>query len=619
VNDELLGYYNCELAYLRSMGAEFARRHGKIAARLELGPTESRDPHVERLLQGVAFLNARIQRKLDDDFPEISESLLGVIYPHYIRPTPSLAIVQFHLSAGARDLSAGHSIDRGTYLDTEPELNSGARCRFRTAAPVHLWPCSVRQASFQHRPFAAPPIPGAERAQAVLRLQLRSLAKGLRFSQFPHSSLRFYLHAGQTANVGRLYELLFTRSVGVAIAASESDGSARMLRADKVLQPVGFSHDERLLPWDARSFLGYRLLAEYFALPQRFLFFDLTGLEAALARIEENLEIYVFFDRQDSELQRSVSASTLRLGCTPVVNLFPERMEPQILTQTQTEYPVAPPARGHAAPEIYAIDRVEASLPNGERTEYQPFYGFKHAADRSSQRTFWHARRRPPSPASKGLPADQRRDLCLSFVDLDFTPTAPAEATLHVQATCFDGDRPSRLPSSAGRPRLELAEGGEVVGQVECLVHPTRSVRPDRGYGAMWRLISHLALNHLSLTEGEEGAHALREILRLYDAGHNGDSHRDIDGIRSVTSRPVIRRLGRRGAGFGQGVQVELELDETQYVSGNAYLFASVLDRFLGLYAAVNSFSELVAQCQQRRGQEKPWKWPLRSGEQNLL
>ncbi len=618
MTEELHPYYNHELAFLRSMAADFAARYPKIAARLELGAKESKDPHVERLLQGVAFLNGRIQHKLDDDLPEVAESLLGVLYPHYVRPTPSMCMLQFKLSEGSGELVDGHTLPRGTRLDTEEEPVTQASFRFETCYPVQVWPCKVSECDFLHRPFALPPSRGAAGATSVLRIQLKTLSRGISFAKLKIPTLRFYLHAGETPDVLRLYELLFTRVVEVVIASSTTDEQPRVL-TPACLQPVGFSRTESLLPYDARSFAGYRLLADYFALPQKFLFFEIAGIPAPSAQLSDTLEIFVLFDRKEDVLQRSVSKSTLRLGCTPAVNLYRERLEPQILNQTRTEYRVDPPQRTSAAAEIFSIDTVESTSPRGEVKQYLPFYCFKHAADRDSQRAFWWANRRPNAQALPGLPPGGGQEVYLSFVDLDFSPRAPAEAVLHVQATCCNGDLPSQLVAAAGRPRMRLCDGGAVLQEVECLVHPTPAARPAKRYGAMWRLISQLSLNHLSLTGEAEGADALREILTLYDLRQSLDSWSAIEGVLSVSSSRVIRRIGRRAGGFGQGVQVQLVLDEKKYVGGSAYLFASVLDRFFGLYAAVNAFSELVAQCRQRISQEEPWRWPIRSGEQNLL
>jgi type VI secretion system protein ImpG len=557
VTEELYPYYNRELAFLRSMGADFASRYRKIAARLELDAKGSKDPHVERLLQGVALLNARVQHKLDDDLPEIAESLLSVLYPHCVRPTPSMCMLQFRLGEGSGELAEGHLLPPGTQLDTEEEPHTRATCRFETCYPVQVWPCTVGACEFLHRPFHSPASRRGDSALSALRIQLRTTSRGVSFAKLKIPSLRFYLHAGETPDVYRLYELLFTRVVEVIVAASVHDDRRRILPA-ACLRPVGFSRDEALLPYDARSFAGYRLLNDFFALPQKFLFFEIADLPSPLVAQGDTLEIFVLFGCKQEELQESVSRGTLRLGCTPAVNLYRQRLEPQILNQTRTEYRVDPPRRMQAAEEIFSIDAVESTSAQGTLTKYVPFYCFKHAADRDSQRAFWHASRRPRCQALPALPEgdSQGQEIYLSFVDLDFSPAAPADAVLHVQATCCNGDLPSKLVAASGRPRMRLCEGGAVLQEVECLVHPTPAGRPVKGYGAMWRLISHLSLNHLSLTGEAEGADALREILTLYERGHRRHPERQ-QPSRLSTGRTACRgirtrRAGTNGSGRGE-------------------------------------------------------------------
>lgn len=618
MTDELLPYYNRELDYLRSAAADFARRHERVAARLGLGASESVDPHVERLLQGVAFLNARMRRKLDDDFPEFAESLLNVIYPHYIRPIPSMGVVEFQLDPSQADVAAGYEIPLGTTLESEAEPDSGVRCTYRTGYPVTLWPCAVETVEMRRRPFHAPQTAAANMAEAVLRIRLRSLSKTMPFSKMDLRSLRFYLNSGPATNVYRLYELLFTKTLQICVAAS-SDAAEYAVLSRSDLQPVGFARSEGLLPWDHRSFLGYRLLSEYFAFPQKFLFVDLYGIERHVAACEDSLEIFFFLDAADENLQRHVSAETFRLGATPIINLYAKKMEPFLLHQRQTEYLLEPDARNVAAHEVYSVDSVESTSPGGEVIPLQPFYSYKHTTQHESARMFWQAVWRSSARASTATRSDQGRDVYMSFLDLDLNPNQPADWTVRVEATCLNRDLPSRLPTSFGSLGFDLPGGRGSIQSVSCLAAPTPTLRPSLGQGMIWRLVSHLALNHVSLTGGEAGADALREILLLYDFRRSASTRSAIKGVRQVHSRRVTRRIGQQMGGFGRGVQIRLQLDETKFADAGAYLFASVLDRFFALYTNINSFTETVVQCEQRVDQEEPWTWLMRTGEQILL
>ncbi len=599
MSDELLTYYNRELAFIRRLGAEFAAANPKIAGRLHLGPDAAEDPHVERLIEAFAYLNARTRHKLEDDFPEISDALLGVLYPHYQAPIPSMGVVQFVLDRGQGELITGYDIPRHAEIETDPI--EGEPCRFQSCYETTLWPVELMSADLTARPFSAPVTSHTPRSLAVLRLQLRCLSSEMTFSQLEMKSLRFFL-SGQSPHVYLLYELIFNNLLGVALANSPDDRQPVLLDR-QCLKPVGFERDQGMLPYPNRAFMGYRLLTEYFAFPQKFLFFDLAGLDSgALDKAGNTLDLYFYLNQTNLDLEQNVTGDMFRLGCTPIVNLYHRRAEPISLSHTETEYRVVPDARRPLAGEVYSIDQVTATSPQQEQVEYQPFYSFKHASDRRAQQTFWYASRRPATMA--GGQIDHGTEVYLSLVDLGFDPSLPADWTLHVETTCLNRDLPHRMSMGEGQPNFRLSKGGPL-SRIECVTgRPTPTLRPALKHGATWRLISHLSLNHLSLVDYEQGADALREILKLYDFADSAETRSMIDGILSVRSRRVVGRAGRDlGGGFCRGMEVTVHLDEDCFTGGGIYLFASVLDHFLGLYCSINSFSKLVATTNKREGE----------------
>ena len=607
MSEDLLPYYNRELADVRRLGAQFAEAQPKIAGRLRLGPDSAEDPHVERLIEAFAYLNARTRLKLEDEFPEITESLLGVLYPHYQAPLPSMAVVEFELDPEQNELTAGHTVPRHALLETEPI--DGEPCRFRTVYPMTLWPIALTEAALGRPPFPAPATRHTAAAASVLRLTLEHRGSAGTFAALELGSLRFFLK-GQPQHAYRLYELILNHTLGVALASSPEDPSPVLLRPDW-LRPVGFGRDEGVLPYTARSLTGYRLLTEYFAYPQKFLFIDLAGLDRrALARLGRRMEVYLYLDQEAPDLEH-LSADNFRLGCTPVVNLYPKRAEPIQLTHTDFEYRVAPDARRPRSHEVYSIDRVTASAPSGEAAEYQPFFSVKHAEGPGAARAYWHAARRAGESADEGR-ADAGTEVCVSLVDLNREPAATADWTLDVETTCLNRDLPHRLPFGGGQPRLQLSEGDALVARVSCLTPPTPTLRPARRRGALWRLVSHLSLNHLSLVN-EGKADALREILKLYDFADSPQTRQTIDGVVDVAARRVACRVG--GAVL-QGVEATLTFDEERF-SGGLFLFASVLERFLALYCSVNSFTKLTARVRGREGVLR--SWPPRTGERVLV
>ncbi|MGH9345391.1 MAG: type VI secretion system baseplate subunit TssF [Terriglobia bacterium] len=603
--DELLTYYEQELSFIRQMGTEFAARYPKIAGRLLLEPNRCEDPHVERLIQAFALLAARIRHKLDDEFPELTDALLDVLYPHYLAPLPSFSIAQFIIDPDQGKPSGGHRIERDTVLLSQSV--AGTPCRFRTCYPVTLWPLEVTSARFDAPDrYNPPPV-----AAAVIRLELRCLG-GLNFSELDLDTLRFFL-SGEGPLVFALYELLFRNACQVRVRGAGDEKIAPMILPPSSIKPVGFGADEGLLPYTARSFLGYRLLQEYFAYPEKYLFFDLTGLKrTAHAGFGKAVELLIFLDRLP-RIEQPLTARTFSLGCAPIINLFKQVTEPVRLDRARTEYRVIADVRRQSSTEIYSIDAVtSSSAARQETTNFQPFYSLKHTAE-EGQRAFWYAARRPSQRAG-----DNGVEIYLSLVDLNFQPTMPPVETLTIHATCTNRDLPGKLPfgqASGGRGDFQL-EGPAPLARIECIRKPTETLRPPLHRGAHWRLLSHLSLNYLSVCEG--GSEALREILQLYNFWDSNVIQQHIAGITGVRSRRVAGRpASMPWNGFCRGTEVTIEFDEEKYIGSGVFLFANVLERFLGLYASLNSFSQLVAITKQR---EEPLKrWPPRAGDQILL
>jgi len=624
MRDELLGYYERELGYFRQMGAEFARKYPKIAGRLLLEPDNCEDPHVERLIEAFAFLSGRIHLKIDDEFPEITESLLNVLYPHYLAPIPSMSIAQFALDSRQGKLTTGYAIERGTMLYSRPI--QGTPCRFRTCYPVTVWPIEIAACSLESND---PVDSKGKWSRAVLKITLRCL-NNTRLSELAVGedgsrlieSLRFYIN-GEPQLVYPLYEMIFNNATGVELRPTsrkrKSDGSPRtpspIMRSPAALKTVGFEASEGMLPYTARSFTGYRLLTEYFAFPEKFLFFDVMGLDqAAREGFEEEFEIVIHL-RDITPPRSVVDRSALQLGCAPIVNLFEKIAEPVHLTHFKTEYRVIADIHRQMATEIYSIDSVTTTDPYlNESRQFQPFYSLRHTFDGAQDRTFWYATRRPSVRKD-----DPGTEVYLSLVDMGFNPNVPAVETMAVHATCTNRDLPGRLPFGDRDGDFEV-EGAAALSRVRSLKKPTVALRPPLRHAAHWRLISHLSLNHLSIvgTANDSNPEALREILLLYNFMDSSATRKQIAGIEKVASRRVVRQTGSRiGSGFVRGVETTIEFDDEQYVGSGLFLFASVLERFLGLYSSVNSFNHLVARVKQREGYLK--RWPPRAGEQIIL
>jgi type VI secretion system protein ImpG len=615
MREELLEYYERELTYLRQMGGEFARKYPKVAGRLLLDPDRCDDPHVSRLLEGFAFLAARVHKRLDDDFPEISEALTRIIHPGYLRPIPSMTIVECQPDPAQGKKSAGMRIPRGTPLMTK-ETVDGLPCRFQTSYDVDVWPFSVaagewRQPERMQRPPRAST--GAQVTSAA-RLRLRC-QKDVAFTGLPLSRLRFHL-AGDAGVVYSLYELFSEKCVEIQLRDPKDERKLFALEPAR-LKMVGFNADENLLPFVRRSMDGHRLLQEYFALPEKFLFFDLEGLEplAQNGFGEEAEIVFLFssFERPERQqiLELGVNERTFRLGCTPAINLFQQSSEPILLNQARHEYAIVPDSRHTREMEIFSIEEVIASNPRlRQSVVLEPMHAYRHQTRAREDLAFWVANRHLNQFGER-----EPSVMTISVVDLDGNFTDPEADVLMVRALCTNFDLPSRFHVGSETGDFDVT-GYPAAKTVVGLRRPTASVSPNGGPGHLWRLISLLSLNYLSLTE--EGRTAMQEILRLHNASDTAASENQVGSILKMKSAPGFALVDSAyGLIPARGIKVEMEFDEQQFAGSGLYLFAAVLDRFLAGYASMNSFSQLSARSTLRK--EALGKWPPRAGTQALL
>lgn len=607
--DTLLPYYDRELAAIRKLAGEFAAANPKVAGRLRVTADAVDDPHVERLLEGVAFLAARVQHRLDDDAPELSDALLELLCPHLLAPVPSMTTVRLQPKPEAK--GASH-VARGTTLQTQPVR--GEALRYRTCHDTVLWPLAIDKARLAGLPLPAPANPYAPRAVAVLRLSLTGTVPDLSLSEMGLDRLRLHLRgSGQSAV--QLLELLCTSTVSIALADGPDDPRPTFLPRE-ALAHVGFEPAEAALPWPQRAFSGHRLLTEYFAFPEKFLYVELGGLEArTLVQRTGSMEVFVYLSRSSGDLERSVGVDNFVLGATPAINLFGQPAEPVALDGTQSEWLVVPDARRPAALEIVAIEAVRFSRPDAPLPRRVPHFQRLHqdaGSEAGVEDLSWMASRRP-APAALG--GSETR---LMLRDPQFDPAQPADGVLSIDTLCCNRDLPSLLPFGGGQPVLQITDPAAPAAGAECLTPPTATLRPQLRERSGWRLVSHLALNHLGVTGGPQAALALREMLRLHDLRGTAETQLALDGIVSVRSAPGVARLpGVRPGSFARGIDVTLSFEPQAWTAGGLYLLAAVLERFLALQVSINGFVRTSAQLRGRS--DSVASWPARSGTRVLL
>ncbi|NMG29879.1 type VI secretion system baseplate subunit TssF [Aromatoleum evansii] len=586
--EDLLPYYERELAFLRGNSREFAERYPKIAARLLLNGEGCDDPHVERMIESFALLSARISRKLEDSYPLFTEALLQVLYPHYLRPFPACSIAHFDGGDGASQLSRPAALQRGTELRSRAV--NGVSCRFRTAWRVELLPLRVDELRFE--PVAN--IPAAVRAPLGVSgmLSLRFAVQGGGGALGGIERVRLYIDA-EPSVAAALRDALFLRVLRTWV----EDASGTWHRVEgPVIGEVGLAADEALVDFPDNAHDAYRHLTEYFAFPEKYNFFDLllTRLPG-VARGGGALRVHFALKdvRPDGEIARllgGLGGDSLKLGCVPVVNLFQRPGDPIRLTGRTSTYPVVADGRQAHAYEVYSIDAVSrvSRRPDGEaQTEYRPFFSLRHGESPGRDGHYWHAQR--DARVAERSPG---YETALTIVDAGFEPLQPGTDILSVALTCTNRDLPARLAIGLEGGDLHV-EGGGAVRTIRLLRVPTLSCRFSHERDGLWRLISHLSLNHLSLTGN--GLAAFKEMLGLYDVRRTPVSRRQIDGIRGIEQREkTCWMAGRPFASFVRGIEVRLTVDEDSFVGAGLDVFARVIDRFLGLYVQLNSFVQLV-------------------------
>lgn len=608
--DELLPYYEKELSHLRFLGQEFARQYPKIASRLLIEGDNCEDPHAERLIEAFSFLAARIHKKLDDEFPEIVESFLEVMYPHYLRPTPSLSICELGTGPAIK-LAGRHTIKRHTELNSAPV--SGVACQFRTCYPVDLWPVAVHEASFIELERSAFNGHSVDLV-AQLRISLSATAD-MHFGQLDIKQLRFFLD-GENTLMLQLYELLFNNLAKTTLSFSEDGSRHEVVLPVGSLKSVGFELDEGLVDYSERSFLGYRLLHEYFTFPEKFMFFDLAGFSRILdGKNVKEIDINFYFSDYEmadrlSRLAQTIGRSNFKLGCTPIINLFQQQAEPITLTHTTQEYAVNPEVRLRGFAEVVSIDRV-VRVKKIEGISHvsncHPF--FEPRGDLGPKASYWIGRRRASERST-----DTGTDMFIKVVDRDLELIDPSSDTLSITLTCSNRDLPQLLPYGGNQGDLALG-ASDVVKRIRLLRKPTASVRVPLGGGLIWRLVSHLSLNHMSLVSN--GREVLLELLTLYNYRTTSAVRKQINGIVSIKSESVVARIGHPKPNFVRGVGITLELDESKYIGSGVLLFGKVLDHFFGQYCTINSFTQLTLRTRQR--EKRIAQWPPRTGAQHLV
>ncbi|KFE48756.1 type VI secretion system baseplate subunit TssF [Pseudomonas syringae] len=590
-------YYQSELTALRQMGRTFSERNPALAPFLG---QSGRDPDVERLLEGVAFLTGRLRQKLDDEWPELTHSLMQLLWPNYMRPLPSFSIVQFQPLDQAGP--AVH-IERQTPINSEKV--EGVNCRFRTCFATEVQPLELSDLNYS-----------VQGEGALLSLQLTLKGSG-HLGQLTLDRLRLHfageryisqtLYLNMLRNLGSIEVVLLDAEHKPLKPDGDSVTSFKLQATD--VEPVGFADDHALIPYPLNTFRGYRYLQEYFALQDKFLFVDVKGLEPISAMPEDMLKQSVGFELRftikKNAIQRARPArDNIRLYCTPVVNLFNEDALPIRLDGKQDEYLLLPSRFEQKHCGVYSIESVigREQTRGGER-HYVPFESFKHdpSFDVLQASPYYSVRQRS-SLSHSGL------DTYLSF---DIRHCDRQEA-LSIDLVCTNQNLPLRLRDG---DICISGEGAPETAGFRNITACTPHYAPPLTENFLWKLISNMSLNYLSL----ENVDALKVILETYDFPQYYDrnaasvTRKMLGGLKSIRHVATDRLFGGLPL---RGVRTELMIDSEQFIcEGDVFVFSSVLNEFFALYTSLNSFHELRV----KTIKGEVYAWTPRMGQQPLL
>lgn len=636
MDERLLDLYENELRHLRETAAEFGRDYPKIAGRLSLdqdGKDLCPDPHVERLLEGFAFLAARVHLKLDAEFPRFTQGLLETVYPDYLCPLPSMAIAKFDPEQQEGALAAGFVMKRGTLLRSQPAKGERTACTFRTAHDVRLLPLVVSEFRYFTRDIAELNLPRELGGRAALRFRLRKTIPNP-FGEIHADPVVFHLRGADELPV-QIYEQIFAHKTRLVIQSPKDRSRKPAIFGPEQIKRVGFAPEQALLPPAPHGFEGYRLLREYFAFPQRFLFFELAGFQKALAGIEgEELDLIILLDDVDTRLEGRVDKTCVELHCTPVINLFEKKLDRILISNRFSEFHLMPDRNRPLDFEIYQVNSVTGygETPDDER-RFLPFY---QARDTDLETSAFYTVHRVPRLFSDRERLSGRRssyagtDVFISIVDGDMAPYRPDLQQLEIRALCTNRHLPIQMAKGIGRTDFTMDISapvasirilhGPVLPRPSLVLAGQNQDQPQVASGRFaWRLISHLSLNHLSLvdTNTDSGAEGLREIFRLYADPNDRHTIKQIDGIRSIRSRPIIRRVETPGPiTFARGLEITVLFDESAFEGQGVFVLGAVIEQFFAKYVSLNSFTETVVSTQQRK---EIMRWPAQMGRRPIL
>jgi len=623
MDPRLLDYYNRELSYMRELGAEFAQQHPKVAGRLGMTGIEVADPYVERLLEGFAFLAGRIHLKMDAEFPRFSQRLLELVYPHYLKPTPAIGIARLTPSLSEGGVTAAYEIPRHTVLRSPIAPGQVTSCQFRTAHHVTLLPLDLTQASIEgpSTRITAQDIPADKTVRSSLRMSFSTHNK-MEVRKLGAKRLSLYI-SGPAERASHLLELVGGRVLGGYLSWQEHGSTRQHWISPSSIRCDGISEEESLLPYDNRSFSGYRLLHEYFACPDRFRFFSVNNLDHVLTAIADSaFTITLLFDQAATALEKVVDKKDFELHCTPIINLFPWRGDRVDISLGSFEHHILADKTRPLDYEVHSISQLYGyTASNVEQQVFRPI--FETLSDHGNLPTeaFFSWRREPRKLSETARRGGTRSgyigsEVFVQLVDRNDAPYSKTIERIAPDMLCTNRDL-SLLMGTDGERDLQLTISAPVSG-VTILGGLTPPIVAMAERDITWKLLTHLHLNYHTLTDlnAEDGAKVMRDLLSLYSPLGGRGVRGQAEAVRSLSTKPMVYRMPMAGPiVFGRGVQFETKVDESSFAGSSPWLFGAILEQFLTRHVSINAAVQMRMSTLQRGTFAT---WPVRAGSRPI-
>lgn len=606
MSEQLLHYYNEQLSYLRKQGKAFAETHPKVAGNLSLGPGDVEDPMVARLLEGFAFLSGRVQYNIEQGNQSITENLLSLLYPHYDLPVPAFSIIQLQPSD---QLEQAHTIPIHSELRV-PTSEDDVFCEFRSCYETDLLPIGLSDIKWQ-RHFDVKPTKPNENIKTCFSLKLDCLHPELTFKKLTNNKIRFFINL-ESHLAYSFYEALANNTEEITISYQGLDKEGVELTLDK-LKFVGFDEKEAILPYPANSPKSYRILTEYFAYPQKFLFFDIVDL--GLLDIPGDLKslcINVFLNSTDSKCEAAINDDSLLLNCCPIVNLFDEVAEPIHLNAQHAEYHVVPANKlSMRQAEVYSVKSMLVTTNvEGATTDIKatPYFGKKYTMLTDKQHLYWHRQQKKCWEIGEyHLPGTETY---LIFSELNASLDDQDKSLIVTpKLLCTNRELTLEIPIGGDSPKFEFhPEKIEQVDSIHCISRISKPRYRKRNRDKQLELLTHISVSQLCYDNHENSIDALKNTLSNYNIDTESDNPMIDKGIQDVKTKTITKRNPNSlKQGFCQGLEYTLTVDEQYFTENNMYLFANVLQYFLQQTCSINSFVQVVLETKQR-GVVKRWK-----------